>query len=93
MYRAKPIVVKALQVRGGMLNAIDHFVSGRSQPARMAGPGRGIAEGVEIRTVDQHVRVRHGSWLLRYPGRKGFRVCSDAEFQEHYEPMNKESTT
>lgn len=84
-FRRVPLVVDAVRVDEDSLAAVTALVDCRVEPARFPGPGRGITDGVMIRTLDEVHPARHGSWLLSCTDGR-LLVVSDAEFRQDFTP-------
>jgi len=68
-YRRKPIEVDALRYTGTNHGALLAFLGGSNkahlEKRKLPGPGRGMHEGLIIRTLQRRIPLAVGDWVLR----------------------------
>jgi hypothetical protein len=83
-FRKKPVEIDAIQLTRENVAAVEEFIHGKAQEKILPGPGRGMHEGVLIRTLEGTMRASWGDWVIK--GVKGeFYPCKPDIFAETYE--------
>ena len=85
-YRKKPVVIEAVHYNGTNLAEIEAFTSGKAEQRLLAGPGRGMHQGLVIHTLEGDMRAAEGDYIIR--GVQGeFYPCKPDIFDATYEPV------
>jgi hypothetical protein len=87
-YRKKPVEIQAVRYDGTNWEEIERFVNGAGllRRTKVSGPGRGMSDAIEIRTLEGTVAASVGDWVIR--GAAGeFYPCEDSAFHATYEEV------
>ncbi|MGW5633928.1 hypothetical protein [Streptomyces sp. NPDC003832] len=88
-YRKLPVEIDAVHYDGTNLDEITVFLgqSGKAQETRLPGPGRGLHDGILIRTLEGDMTASVGDWIIR--GIQGeYYPCKPDIFAATYEAVN-----
>ena len=86
-YRKKPVVIEAMgPLTPENRDEIAAWCNGKAEERHLAGPGRGLTQGVMIRTLEGDMAAAYGDYVLR--GVSGeFYPCKPDIFAATYEPV------
>ena len=85
-YRKIPVEVDAIHYTGTNLSEVSEWLGlhGRVEEKRLPGPGRGMHDGIEIRTLEGTMTASVGDWIIR--GAQGeLYSCKPGIFDVTYE--------
>ena len=83
-FRKKPVVIEAMQLTRENVSAIEAFINGRAESKKLAGPGRGLHDGVLIHTLEGDMEASWDDWIIK--GVSGeFYPCKPEIFAQTYE--------
>jgi hypothetical protein len=90
-YRKKPVEIQAVHYDGSNADAVAEFMGGDRQAKveerKLAGPGRGMHDGIVIHTLEGDMTASVGDWIIR--GVKGeFYPCKPDIFEATYERVS-----
>ena len=86
-YRKKPVEIEAVCYDGTNREEIADFMgqTGKVEEAKLSGPGRGLHDGIIIRTLEGDMTASVGDWIIR--GVKNeYYPCKPDIFSATYEP-------
>jgi hypothetical protein len=89
-YRKKPVEIDAVQYNGANRYQIEAFMdrAGKVDETKLPGPGRGMHDGIVIRTLEGDMTASVGDWIIR--GVKGeLYPCRDDIFRVTYEAVEE----
>lgn len=78
-YTTRPRTVEAMHITRDNLKAIEEWARVRCEAVFLPGPGRGITEGVSIRSLDDKARAKFGDYLVR-----PLEIIPAAEFEAQF---------
>lgn len=86
-FRKKPVEVEAMgPLTPGNRDAIAAWCGGKAEEKPLPGPGRGITQGIVIRTLEGTMSAPYGWWIIR--GIEGeFYPCRGDIFAATYEEV------
>ena len=86
-YRKKPVEIEAMQLTPDSVASVETFINGKAEAKKMAGPGRGLHDGVLIHTLEGDMKASWDDWIIK--GVKGeFYPCKPDIFSETYEEVS-----
>lgn len=90
-YRKKPVKVEAIHYNGANREEVATFMgnTGKVEEAKLPGPGRGVHDGIVIRTLEGNMTASIGDWIIK--GVQGeYYPCKPDIFAATYEPAGAE---
>lgn len=90
-YRKKPGEVEAVHYTGDNLDEVRTFLgeAARAERVMLPGPGRGVHEGILIRTLEGDMRASVGDWIIR-DVKGALQHCGSDVFAATYEPFEQD---
>lgn len=86
-YRKKPVTVDAVRYTGDNLADVEEFLGreAKAEEATLPGPGRGLHDGIRIRTLEGTMTASVGDWVVK--GTRGeFYPVKPGPFADTFEP-------
>lgn len=93
-YRKKPVEIEAVLYGGENLDEVAAFIGqlGKVEKTKLPGPGRGMHDGLVIRTLGGNVTASVGDWIIR-DARGEYRPCKPGVFADAYERVDGADTS
>lgn len=90
-FRKKPVEIQAIHYDGTNADAVAEFMGGtrqaRVEERKLAGPGRGLHDGIVIHTLEGDMTASVGDWIIR--GVQGeFYPCKPDIFAATYDEVS-----
>ena len=87
-FRKRPVEIEAVRYTGDNADDVKAFIGHATvEQKALPGPGRGMTEGIVIRTLEGDMKASVGDWIIR--GVQGeFYPCKPDIFEATYEPVD-----